>query len=286
MKAIIAVIASAFLALALNACSSMEIPAPTAEVQPKQEVKTPVPQAPSSERIAKLKEIIEASKTRTLSLDEWKKIGELSGWDELSQSALKAQEAQKAPPRKSDAVAELLKTKEQELKLQASLDAANEELKAKSGEMDMLVKKVDELSKGQASAAELEDVSKVKEENRSLQRENASLKGRVKELEDASREQGDTQKLKGQVSELRERIERLKLEMVAPEKYQSTVDDAQRLHSENSALQAENAGLKQALAEAKARGDEACKFVEQLTVRFDALSRKYETLNEYLGKRK
>lgn len=277
MKAISSVITSAFLAFALNACASTETV--VANAAPKQELKsTP----PSSERVARLKEIIEASKTRTLTLDEWKEIGELSGWSELSESAEKAMQV----PKKSDAIAKLLKMKEHELQLQASLTTANEELKAKAGEMDMLIKKVDELSKGQTRAAELENVSKIKEENRNLQRENASLKDRVKELEDAAREQGDAQKLKGQVTELRDRIERLKLEMIAPEKYQNTVAEAQHLHSENSALQAENAGLKQALAEAKARGDDACKFVDQLTARFDALSRKYEQLNEHLAKRK
>ena len=280
MKNIIMLIVSALLAIALNACASSGIP--VAEATPKPEIKA----APSSERVDRLKEIIEASKTRTLSLDEWKEIGELSGWNELSDSADKMLQTQKAPPKKSDIVTELLKTKEHELQLQTSLDTANEELKAKASEAEMLTKKVDELSKGQTNAADLEDIAKTKEENRSLQRENEALKERVKALEDAANNVVDSQKLKGQITELKSRIERLKLEQVAPEKYQAALDDAQRLHSENSALQTENTGFKQALAEAKTRGDEACKFIEQLTARFDALSRKYEQLNEYLSRRK
>jgi chromosome segregation ATPase len=280
VKNIIMLIASALLAVTLNACASTGIPA--AEIAPKPEIKA----APSSERIDRLKEIIEASKTRTLSLDEWKEIGELSGWNELSDSAEKMIQTQKTPPKKSDLVTELLKTKEHELQLQTSLDIVNEELKAKADEGEMLIKKVDELSKGQTSASALEDIAKTREENRNLQRENEALKERVKALEEATSNVADSQKLKGQITELKSRIERLKLEQVAPEKYQAALDDAQRLHSENSSLQAENAGLKQALSEAKTRGDEAYKFVEQLTARFDALSRKYEQLNEYLSRRK
>jgi len=283
VKAIIAIISSTFLALALNACSSMDAPSPAVETTPKQEAKVPVPQPPPSERVARLKEIIEASKTRTLTLDEWKEIGELSGWDELSASAEKALKERKAPPTKNEIVANLLDSKERQLKLQASLDAAGQELKAKSDEMEALIKRVDELSKGQTSASGLEELSKAKEESRELQRENGSLKERVKALEEAASGASDAQKLRGQVSELREKLERLKKDCVASERYQGAVGDAERLRGENSALQAENAGLKLSLAEAKARGDEACKFVEQLTARFDALSRKYEALNERLG---
>jgi len=275
VKTIITLIASTLLAIALTACASAGIP--VAESTPKPEIKA----APSSERVDRLKEIIEASKTRTLTLDEWKEIGELSGWNEISDSAGKMLQ-KKTPPKKTDLVSELIKAKERELQLQSSLDVANEELKARSAEMEMLMKKVDELSKGQAKAADLEEIAKTKKENRNLQRENEALKARLKNLDSA----GDAQKLKGQIAELKSRIERLKLEYVAPEKHQATIDDAQRLHSENSALHAENAGLKQALSEAKARGDDACKFVEQLTARFDALSRKYEQLNEHLGRRK
>lgn len=200
----------------------------------------------------------------------------------MAEAAVKPEIKAAPSPERVNRLKEIIEAKERELQLQSSLDVANEELKARSAEMEMLMKKVDELSKGQAKSADLEDIARTKEENRNLQRENEALKARLKDLYSA----GDAQKLKGQIAELKSRIEHLKWEYVAPEKHQAAIDDAQRLYSENSALQAENAGLKQALAEAKARGDDACKFVEQLTARFDALSRKYEQLNEHLGRRK
>ena len=282
MKLATLFIAASLMAM-LNACASTETPPPPAEAAPKQEVKAP---PPSSERVAKLKQLVEASKTRTLTIEEWKEIGELSAWNELADSADKMLQEKKTPPKNADLVAGLIREKEREMQMQRSLDAANGELKAKAAEMETLIRKVDELSKGQAKAADLEDISKSKEENRNLQRENASLKERVKALSEVAESESNVQSLKGQVGELKARIERLKIEYVAPERHQAAVDDAQRLRGDNSTLQAENAGLKQALTEAKARGDEACKFTEQLTARFDALSRKYEQLNEYLRKQK
>ena len=282
MKLATLFIAASLMAM-LNACASTETPPPPAEAAPKLEAKAP---PPSSERVAKLKQLVEASKTRTLTIEEWKEIGDLSGWNELSDSADKALQEKKTPPKNTDLIAGLIREKEREMQMQNSLDAANGELKAKAAEMETLIRKVDELSKGQAKAVDLEDLSKSKEENRNLQRENASLKERVKALSEVAESGSNAQSLKGQVGELKARIERLKVEYVAPERHQAAVDDAQRLRADNSVLQAENAGLKQALAEAKARGDEACKFTEQLTARFDALSRKYEQLNEYLRKQK
>ena len=277
---------TALLSLILNACGTTETP--VAELVPKteakSEVKTPPPQ-PDSNKVARLKQLVEASKTKTLTLEEWKEIGELSGWSELSDSAGKALKERTAPPRKADLVTELIHAKEHGMQLQTSLDAANAELKAKAAEMEALIKRVDELSKGESKAADLEDIAKAKEESRKLQRENDTLKERIKALEESAGEMADAQKLKSQVNELKTRIERLKLEYVAPERHQAALDDAQRLRGDNSAIQAENAGLKQALSEARARGDEACKFTEQLTARFDDLSRKYERMNEYLRKK-
>ena len=279
-------IATALLTVALSSCASTETPVTelTPKTESKSEVKTPPPQ-PASDKVARLKQLVEASKTKTLTLEEWKEIGELSGWSELSDSAGKALKERTAPPRKADLVTELINAKEHGMQLQTSFDAANAELKARAAEMEALIKRVDELSKGESKAADLEDIAKAKEESRKLQRENDTLKERVKALEEAASEMADTQKLKSQVNELKIRIERLKLEYVAPERHQAALDDAQRLRGDNSAIQAENAGLKQALAEARARGDEACKFTEQLTARFDDLSRKYERMNEYLRKK-
>ena len=193
--------AAAMLSLALNACASGGTPAPVVEAQPKPEIKpeAKLPPPPSSERVARLKQLVGDSKTRTLTLEEWREIGELSGWTELSDSAGKALKESKAPPQKADAAQE--------------------------------------------------------------------PPGRRR------------------VEELKARIAKLKQGRDAQDASQAASGDALRLRAESSALQAENAGLKQALSEARARGDEACKFVEMLTARFEELSRKYERMNELMSRK-
>jgi len=204
--------------------------------------------------------------------------------DSVHESMLEVQEAI-PPPRKPELLAELIQSKENELQMRDYFNAANDELWSKAQEMENLAKYVEELSKGELKAVEIAELARLKEETRSLQRENALLKERIKILEETSLGAADTQKLKAQASELRARIEKLKQEYVPPEKYQAALDATQKSKSESSALQAENAGLKEALTAAKLRGDEAWKLTEQLTAKFDELSRKYERLNEFLRKK-
>lgn len=197
--------------------------------------------------------------------------------DSLHESMLEAQEAI-PPPRKPELLAELIQSKENELQMRDYFNAANDELWSKAQEMENLAKYVEELSKGELKAVEIAELARLKEEN-------TTLKERIKILEEAALGVADTQKLKAQVCELRARIEKLKQEYVPPEKYQAALDAAQKSKSESSALQAENAWLKEAVSAAKARGDEAWKLTEQLTAKFDELSRKYERFNEFLRKK-